>query len=157
MASQSSSSEMSSDRLLSVVCMGWAGKEVLWSDLDKTASLLHQPAQGVGGGVALQPRAAEWAYTTCPGFRVYPDTRSRGVNLQFSVKCAFKLVNLTTGLSQYIHVGSIKPEQVDINQRGHCWNRVQHKCAVECNRAREWIGKNGCGLDGWSLLCLVTF
>ena len=41
------------------------------------------------------------------------------------------------GLSQYIHVGSIKPEQVDINQRGHCWNRVQHKCAVECNRARK--------------------
>ena len=127
---------------LSVVCMGCAGKEVLWSDLDKTASLLYQPAQGVGGGVALQPRAQEWAYTTCPGFRVYRDTRSRGVNLQFSVKCALKnwwiwrLVSLSTytldpstcfGSEELlIRVGLIELEY-----------NTSELCAVECIRARE--------------------
>ena len=101
---------------LSVVCMGWAGKEVLWSrgsDLDKTARLYHAlPGCGGWGGFTTQGR--EWAYTTCPGFRVYRDTRSRGVNLQFSVKCA------------------LKGEFDDWSLSVHCWihQTGQHQCAL---------------------------
>ena len=68
----------------------WAGQERRSCEAEVVTSIklpgYTTLCLGVGGGVALQPRA----YTTCPGFRVYRDTRSRGVNLQFSVKCALK-------------------------------------------------------------------
>ena len=79
----------------------------------------------------------------------------------------WRLVSLSTLLdpsSWTTSVCFVLEEFVNVNQCGFDWNRVEQKwivCTVECNWARrlvegEWIGKNGCGLDGlgplsWSL------